>query len=678
MRFLPSTTIFLGSFLAFLVQPLTARALLPSFGGTAAVWVTCLSAFQLLLVAGYGYAHMLAPGRLRLHLLLLLAAAAWLGAVSFLFPVIASRLGASASPTLGTLAAVAIVAGVPYVLFASNASLVQRLSGGAYRLYAVSNAGSFAGLFAHPLVLEPFVHVAWQWRILAFGAVAYAALVYALGRSARSAEGRVTAGPDARGGEAKGVSPLAWALPAASCFLLNAATAHVTADVVPLPLVWAVMLGVYLLTFSVGFSALGERLLPLWSALAFVAAASAAAARFGPALSRPRIAMDMASTLALVAFGGSAMHAWLCSLRPSARLLSRYNLAIAAGGAAGGLLAGVALPVLSDSVVEWPVAVALAAGLAIAGARAWAVRRFGGLPAWTAKAGAFLFALAAFAAWVGEGLARHGDLARGRSFYGAWRVYRETLTNAYGKKVDVYGFRHGGTLHGLEPVDPFYRDTATAYYGRGGGGLAFTTHALYRAGRPMRVGMIGLGVGTLAFYGREGDTLRFYEICPQVAAVAHGKWFDYLANCRARVDVSIGDARRTLEDERTAGAAKWDLLVVDAYSGDSIPLQLVTEEAFRLYRERLADGGTLALHLSNWHVDLVPAAKAAAKLLGMSCQVVSEPANGFSSASTWAFLSERPLPLPPETYAVPLDEVPDMPLPRDYCGGLAPFVRIML
>lgn len=641
------------------------------------MWVACLSAFQALLVAGYWYAHLLSLGRLRIHIGFLALAAAWLAALPMFFPAVAGWLGGLRIPAFGALAAVAVFVGVPYVLFAANASVVQRLAGGSYRLYAASNVGSFAGLFCHPIVFEPHVPVAWQWRILAAGTVAYAAL---LRLASRRAEADVAAleqhGRDSA--TRPRLSLLVAILPAVSCFMLNAATAHATANIVPLPLLWAVLLGAYLLTFAVGFSAWGERLVPLWSALGLASAAWAAVARFGEPLSGARIASEMCAVLSLVVFGGAAMHAWLCRLRPAPMLLTRYNLMIAVGGATGGLLAGVAAPLVTDSILEWPVALVVVAGLLAISLRSWAMRRLDVGAARTAWTGGCVFAVIALAAWAGVRESRKGDIARGRSFYGAWRVCRDTVTNAYGKSVEMYELQHGGTLHGVEPVNPLYRDVATAYYGAGGGGLAFTAHPLYRAGHPVRAGIVGLGVGTMAFYGRKDDTLRFYEICPQVTAVAKGPWFDYLGSCSSKVEVVHGDARRTLEGERASGTGKWDILVVDAYSGDSIPLQLVTEESFRLYRERLADGGVLALNLSNWHVDLVPAAKAAARLLGLSCQVVMGKATTFSCASVWAFLSERPLELPPGTETLQMDDVPAMALPRDDCGGLLPFVRIML
>lgn len=680
-RLLPGATIFLGSFLAFLVQPLAARALLPALGGTSSVWVTSLAVFQALLVVGYWYAHGMRGGRLKTHLGLLALAACWLAAMPAAAGRIAAWLGgALPHPALAAFAAVALLAGPAYVLFSANATLVQSLAGGDYRLYAVSSLGSFAGLFAHPLALEPFVPVRAQWLLLAAGTVAYAVLLWRCGRAAE----RSGAHAAAEEAVSRAAFDCRWfLLPAAGCFLLNAATAHVTANVAPLPLMWAVLLGAYLLSWTMGFSVWGERLLPLWAGLGVLAAGGCALLRDGGPLAGGRIAAGLALSLALVLFGCAALHACLFRMRPAGTQLSRYNLALAAGGAAGGLLSGLAAPLAFDTILEWPVALVAVAGALLLclrrplrdAARRWA-------PAYAPQTGRILlvlFAGIALAAGRGEWLARRADLARGRSFYGAWRVYPEILRNRYGKEVEAYCFRHGGTLHGMEPVNRLYRDEGTTYYGPEGGGLAFSLHAGYAAGRAIRAGLVGMGVGTMAKYGRAGDLLRFYEICPQVAEVAlKGPWFDYVRGSKARVETMLGDARKSLEAERARDEAKWDVLVVDAYSGDAIPVQLVTEEAFRLYRDRLAPGGVLALHLSNWHVDLVPAAKSAAEMLGMACVVVSALPRGFSSQSTWAFLSEKPLALPEGLETVPLGEVPARRLPSDGCGGLLPFVRIML
>ena len=192
----------------------------------------------------------------------------------------------------------------------------------------------------------------------------------------------------------------------------------------------------------------------------------------------------------------------------------------------------------------------------------------------------------------------------------------------------------------------------------------------------MRAGLVGLGIGTMAWYGRQGDYFRFYEICPQVAQMAcDGKWFQYVKNSTADIDVVIADARKALESERLKDEVKWDILVIDAYSGDSIPIHLMTKEAFKLYRDRLADGGILALHISNWHTDLVPLAKAAAKLLGMDCKIICMRGGIFSMEATWALMSDHPLSLPPDTQVIDPRHVRDAEVPSDAKGSLLSFVR---
>ena len=693
-------TIFLGSFLVFCVQPMAARTLLPHFGGTSAVWVTCLAVFQALFLAGYWYAHRLVgggtlsrhalPGRLKCHLSLLIVAAAWLGCVAAWGGCVAGAFsGFRVPPSAGVALALLALAGPSYLLLSANASLVQSLSGGDYRLYAVSNLGSFAGLFAYPLALEPWVPVGAQWAALAGGMAVY------VGMLRRCAGGRGTAPVDAVADTAEGVvgdcgqldltlsadrqtvnrllSAAEWLVIAAlSTFLLNAATAQLTVNIAPLPLVWAVLLGVYLLSWTVGFTRWGERLERVWATLAAVSLVAVVLVHRPSETTSASLARELAAGVGVLFFGCSALHAHLCSTRPSGAELTRFNLMIAVGGAAGGVLSGIAAPLVFDSILEWPLAL-----VAFAAWCAWlAARR---LPS-SRKAGIMsLVAVMAYATmvWAMVGGDRAGDLARGRSFYGPWRVYERDLPTRDGRqRYRVLHFRHGGTVHGFEPVAEVDRGAATCYYAPENGGLAFSMHPGYASGRPVRAGLVGMGVGTMAWYGRAGDLFRFYEICPQVAEMAvNGPWFDFVRNSKAQVEVKVADARKALEAERAADEPKWDVLAVDAYSGDSIPIHLLTQEAFRLYRDRLAPGGMLALHISNWHTDLVPLAKAAAKYLGMECKVVCARGGRFSLVATWALLTEKPVELPPETQVIGLEQIRDAEVPTDAKGSLIGFVR---
>ena len=682
-------TIFLGSFLVFCVQPMAARTLLPHFGGTSAVWVTCLAAFQALLLAGYWYAHRLVgggtlgkcalPGRLKRHLALLIMAAAWLGCVAAWGGRVAGSFsGLHLPPAAGVALALLVLAGPSYLLLSANASLVQSLAGGDYRLYAVSNLGSFVGLFAYPLVLEPWVPVGTQWALLAGGMAAYAGMLWrcAGGRGEKPVDTVAGAAEAAAGGSQTvhlRLSAAEWlALALLSTFILNAATAQLTVNIAPLPLVWAALLGVYLLSWTVGFTRWGERLKLLWAALAAVSLVAVVLVHRPSETTSASLAREFAAGAGVLFFGCCALHARLCSARPSGAELTRFNLMIAVGGAAGGVLSGIAAPLVFDSILEWPLAlVAFAAWCAWLAARRLPSSRKAGI---ASLAGVAVYAMMV---WTMVGRDRAGDLARGRSFYGPWRVYERDLPTWDGRRrYRVLHFRHGGTVHGFEPAAEVDRGAATCYYAPENGGLAFSMHPGYASGKPVRAGLVGMGVGTMAWYGRAGDLFRFYEICPQVAEMAvNGPWFDFVRNSKAKVEVKVGDARRSLEAERAADEPKWDVLAVDAYSGDSIPIHLLTQEAFRLYRDRLAPGGMLALHISNWHTDLVPLAKAAAKCLGMECKVVCARGGLFSMEATWALLTEKPVELPPETQVIGLGQVRDAEVPTDAKGSLIGFVR---
>ena len=699
MKRLAAITIFLGSFLSFGVQPLVGRTLLPAFGGMASVWVTCLAAFQVLLLAGYWYAHLLgSTGRqdpakqrkfLAVHVVALTLGAGWIAAVAAWHREMVGWAAGMGMPALGALAAVAVLVGVPYLLLSANASTVQVLAGGNYRLYAVSNAGSFAGLLAYPLVFELFLSVQAQWLLLAGLTVVYAGMLWALalrqraGRPLSQCEGTATGKMPVVPGEgtATGGTPVVpvWVLwlvlPAAGCFLLNAVTAHLTSNVAPIPLMWVVLLGLYLLSYVVGFSAWGERLLPLWLVLGY---ASVMASAWVIAVGRDsvvRFRWNIMLVPACLFFCCTALHAWLCRARPDAGRLTRYNLCLAVGGAVGGVASSVVAPLTTSWPMEYPVALVVAAGLCVAGMRREAVRllKDGGPRLWPWAAVCAVLALVA----VREKQERQGILSEGRSFYGAWRVGKDTVTNQYGKKYEMYTFKHGGTMHGYEPVNELYREgDGTSYYGPKTAGMLFEMARGGDTNRTLSAGIIGLGIGTMACYGRPGDRIRFYEICPQVADVAkNGPWFDFMRNSAAEVEVAPGDARKSLEAELAAGEERYDVLTVDAYSGDSIPMHLVTREAFELYAARLKAGGVLALHISNWNIDLLPVVKAAAKHLGWEIDVVATRGEIFTLPATWAFVSEKKLVFPAGTYRLNMWEVRDAELPSDAKGSLLPFVN---
>ena len=730
--------VFLGSALLFCLEPMLGRALLPHFGGTAAVWTMCLASYQLLLLAGAVYSDRLgrANGRsqYRVHLAMLALAALWAELFALFRPPLCALIPTGQGVFAQSAAAVVCVvafAGLPFVIVGAGSSFIQHWaeeSEGAgretYRLYVVSNIGSFAGLLAYPILVEPFVPQTWQWHGFAAAIAVYAALCAVAGRRLRRqmrnalgdagilpADGRDEARPSPCAKrkvspishllspisylESDGASRrtlLAFALPALSSALLNATTTHIASDVEPLPLMWAVILGAFLLSYAIGFSRRGERLMPLWGALALASCVFAAWALGADGSQAGKFAFNLSAGLSMILFGGCFLHSWLCRVRPDGAGITRYYLLIAAGGAVGGLVSAIVPPLVFDSVAEYPVMVALLAAAVLAAA-ADAARRMQKTP--TPPSGQTLgeylssvirYPLSAicivwllFAVFLRVSWLSHSKFVEdsGRSFYGTWKVGRDTLTlNRTGEKIPMKIFLHGGTMHGYEAVDPSRRTGATAYFGELGGGLAFSLNPKYAAGEPVDCAIIGMGIGVMAHYGREGDRILFYEIDGKVADAAR-RYFTFVPESKAEVPVVLGDARKALEAERDAGAAKHDILVVDAYSGDSIPYHLVTRQAFRLYADRLAEGGTLALHVSNWHIDLLPVCKAAAKELGMKPLGVFSHGGPFTMEALWVLMSKDGFEAPddPRVAIVDWDGIKDRPLPDDEVGSILPYVH---
>jgi SAM-dependent methyltransferase len=638
-----AATIFLGAFLLFVLQPAIAKAILPWFGGTAAVWTTCLLFFQAGLLLGYLYAErsarLLSPRRQgALHALLLLASCVVL-------PVVLDpswKPAGQDDPVWRILGLLAVTVGVPYLVLSATNPLLQAWYAGAHggrlpwALYAVSNAGSLLGLLAYPLVAEPLLSLRGQ---LLFWSGGYAAFVLLCGviavRTGRSA----AAAPSSPETEVAAPSPPAdrvlWAaLAACGTALLMAVTNHVTQNVVPFPFLWVLFLALYLLSFILCFSGAGGFyrrgvFLPL-AAAGFVAMAW-------------QLAQGMTSLLVLVPLYAAALfaactalHGELYRLRPAPARLTGYYLLISAGGALGGLLVAVGGPLLLDRMADLHVAVALTAAL-LAAVLVRESRRPGrpALPArllrWAPPAAAV--ALAGFLGWDLHDAGRDA-IRLERNFYGALSVVER------GAADPVFTRRtlgHGVIIHGIQFTNPRLRRVPTAAFGLESGiGLALRA----RDQRPLRVGVIGLGAGTLATYGLAGDLFRFYEINPQMEALAREE-FTFLGESPAKVEVALGDGRLVLEREPPQG---FDLLVLDAFSGDSIPAHLLTGEAFDLYRRHLAPGGVIAVNVSNWYLDLAPVAAAAAARIGRSSVVVRNAGSKEQGEfdSVWVLAAEDP------------------------------------
>lgn len=606
-------TIFLSAFLLFQVQPMVGRYILPWFGGGPAVWTTCMLFFQTLLLAGYAYAHWLGTRTNRrrqsyIHIALL--------AVSLLFLPLAPRLGRAPSPgdpALAILLLLCATVGGPYFMLSSTGPLLQRWftlsipDQSPWRLYALSNIGSFLALLSYPFLLEPYLRLhtqSWMWSAL------YLTFAILCARTAWQLQPIVVTEAVSAELEARPtiLTILFWlGLATASSTVLLATTNQISQEIAVNPFLWVVPLSIYLLTFILNFESDRWYLRPLF-AIGSGIAAPVACAVMGAA-----VALSLKSQLAayLIALFIVCMlcHGELARSRPAKSYLTGFYLTIAAGGALGGLFVAVIAPRIFTEYGEYPLGFAAACLLGFIG---WL--RTGAFSQWTTRnfsvrvplMALLLGGLTAIAAFVTN--LDHPGVERFRNFYGILRI---------GQTFDMNGpirqLTHGSIRHGYQYQREPQRRWATSYYGPHSG-VAVAINALDIPHR--RIAVVGLGTGTLAAWGRAGDTYRFYEINPLVETVARTR-FTYLADSKAKTEVVLGDARVNMQRELDAGAHHdFDLIAVDAFSSDSIPLHLLTAECADLYRERLSPHGALLLHISNRTLELNPVARGLAQHLG--------------------------------------------------------------
>jgi len=632
----------LSAFLLFQVQPMIAKRILPWFGGTPMVWSAVMLFFQVALTAGYAYAHWVAgdAGRSQrslVHLWMLAISILALAGLGLIWPSpITPGNGWKPAgvdwPALRIVGILAVSVGLPYIALAANSPLMQawygrRHSGAApYWLYALSNAGALVALLSYPVIVEPALTLQQQGWAWSAGYLLFAALA---GCAAWRAAGSMSlARLQQREPDAPRSSPVApsariqalWlALSATGSVMLLAMTAHMTTDVAVIPFLWVLPLAVYLLTFVIAFSGEGHYNRPAFTVLLGVA--SVAFIRLlGQAGSG--VAWQVWTCAAALFVACMVMHGELYRLRPDPAHLTRFYLMVSVGGALGGLFVAVVAPAIFSG--PWELFLGWAAVWVLAAVGTFArpttelpVRsRFG----YDAVVGGL-----ALAAVVMSGAAivslSSDDIVRERNFYGVLRVQAQA-------EPPMRMLVHGATLHGSQLTRQAERAIPTAYYWRGSGvGLALTSHPRY--GKRMRVGVLGLGVGTLAAYGQPGDVYRFYEINPLIASLAEGQggYFSFLGDSRANVQVVLGDARVSLERERDRGERQaFDILALDTFSSDAIPVHLLTREAFALYLDHLAPGGVIAAHISNRHLDLTPVLWQAARTFGLKAASLVVPA----------------------------------------------------
>lgn len=613
MRVLYGGTIFASALLLLLVQPMMAKALLPWFGGSAGVWTCAMLFFQTGLLAGYAYAHALASylrprAQAAVHL-------AVMGVSLAVLPILPSaRLAASAAAPLPRLLAILTRSvGLPYLVLATTTPLMQAWYARRgkdvlpYRLFAVSNAASLAALVAYPFAIEPWIStrhqmVGWSFAYAAFVLLAAAAAFLSGGASW---DPRVQPRPASETG--RGFRRASWlALAACPSVLWMSVANTLSQSVAPVPLLWIAPFSIYLATLVVCFGGEGWYRPSLYRVLL-----PAAWISIGVALAR-RGALAIPWEVLLLSAGlflnCMFCHGELARRKPPAGQLTSYYLTLALGGALGGFFVAVLAPLLFHSFLELPIGVVCCVLLALRLIYRAAPRQLLRL-AVTSLAG-FLIALRL------DAYLDH-SVVQLRNFYGSMQV------------SDTGGLRvlsNGPIRHGAQFLTPEQSRIPTAYFGTDSGvGLLIRD----LDSQPEHVGVIGLGAGTLAAYCRPEDSYRFYEINPAVIQVAT-KNFTFLQQC-AHISVIAGDGRLALESEPNQA---FDILVVDAFSGDSIPVHLLTREAFALYFSRLKADGALALHITNRYLDLAPVVAAAVNRPARLIRSTADPARALYDA-TW-------------------------------------------
>jgi tetratricopeptide (TPR) repeat protein len=611
-------TIFAGAFLLFQVQPMIGKYILPWFGSSPGVWTTCMLFFQIVLLGGYGYAHLISRrlksrNQIVVHLALLAAAIALLPVT----PAESWKPQGSADPRWQILLVLGACVGVPYFALSATGPLIQqwfsRVHTGTspYRLYSLSNAGSLLALISYPLYFEGHFTRHTQASLWTWGLIAFAVCCAWCGALLWKAEPRT---PQAAIGslrqtelESTGPRPamldqLLWlCLPACASVLLLATTNKICQDVTVIPLLWVVPLALYLLSFVICFdSPRWYRRLPFAIALVIAIAGVCWALFGGIALSIPQQLLAYSAGLFVCCM---VCHGEAYRLRPAPVYLTSFYLMIAAGGALGGIFVTLIAPLIFRDYLELHLGLVLCAALLLV---SWLRSRGRRENTWRSPTCAVsATAVVALGAFIFLQVHESGKwaVARTRNFYGVLTVLKEDPSQS---SLYCFKLNHGITTHGLQLADPALAKLPTTYYSENSG-VGRALHALASPHR--RIGVIGLGAGTLASYARAGDYLRMYEINPEVERLAR-LYFTYLTNCPGRVEVIPGDARLSLEKEPVQNL---DALVMDAFTSDAIPMHLLTREAFAIYQRHLKAEGVIVIHISNRYLDLEPVIAALAR-----------------------------------------------------------------
>ena len=643
-----AVTIFISAFLLFQVQPLIAKIILPWFGGSAAVWSASLLFFQLVLLVGYVYAHVSirlikARSQMLVHGSLLLISCALLP----ILPSPAWRPTGSGDPTFWILTVLGATIGLPYFLLSATSPLLQawyvRRSGSGipYRLFAISNFGSMLALVSFPFLVEPNLtshSQAYSWSV---GYVVFAMLCVATAWVSRKAAPAVSpiqepAKAPTLAAFEEAASPgftqlLLWILlPACASVLLISVTNQLSANVAPIPLLWVIPLALYLATFILAFE--NDRIYQRWLFLPLLAVALGGMVYMLYA-EEGNLSIEWVIPCFSAGLFVSCMvcHGELARRRPAPRHLTLFYLMVALGGALGGIFVVLIAPRVFTTYLELPLGLIICGLLALVviwslklpKAAIWPLRMVWGLGVVT---------LAIYAAHEEIVLGKQ-QVLQVRNFYGPLEVRDEVLT----EDDPVRTLFHGTISHGAQLLDPELSFTPTSYYGPHSG-IGRAIRAIQAKG-PARVGIIGLGAGVLSNYGRKGDYFRIYEINPLVEHIARTMFTFYL-HSGADKQILMGDARLTLEHQETQ---RYDLIAIDAFSSDAVPVHLLTREATELYFRHLKPNGILALHISNRYLDLEPVCLGDAQAFGKQARVIDDKGDEelYFFASTWVLVTSN-------------------------------------
>jgi len=663
-----AATILVSSFLLFLVQPIIAKQILPWFGGSAAVWTTCLVFFQVALLAGYAYSDysnraMKHKMQSTIHIALLLISLAVL-------PIVATTgwkpIG-NEDPLWRILGLLVATIGLPYFMLSTTAPLIQswfarehadpKTAERVYRFFALSNLGAILGLLAYPFAIEMWVTTHSQAIGWSVGYALFALLCIGSAWRAR----RLTDGADPMADVAKplfdalpdqinpqetssrdapqGMDYVRWFVPAAlASMLLLAVTNHITQNVASIPFMWVVPLTLYLITFVLCFEGRGGRgfyirkfwLLPTLFLICLMAWGITAKYGF--------LAIDIAIPLycAGLFFVCMFCHGELAAAKPTPRYLTRFYLTISLGGALGGMFVGLLAPKLFDAYWELPLGLGAVALMAML----LTMRYLTNFRPRNLLVAVPLAALVSLVAVVYYGydynwlLKEGGTIHSDRNFYGRLSVKQlgRSDTNPNTHRM----FLHGTIVHGKQYIYEPYRHITTSYYTEGSGvGMAL---AYFRQGA-QRVGGVGMGIGTIAAYGKQGDLFKFYEINPKVIDIA-SNYFYYLSESAAQIQIALGDARLVLERERPQ---QFDVLTVDAFSGDAVPVHLVTREALAVYLQHIKPDGAIAFHVTSRYLSLAPVIKLLADEAGYGAVLIADRSddNPYAEHSDWVIVTRN-------------------------------------